>query len=593
MMFQKRLTLLLLVSLLLTMPVFAVDSGAGRMLYTTGEVIAPGLEALSAVYAGENGTMQAGYCLELSPDSTVYPIMMACDTMYGGMDLETAVAYARGQGYNVVAAVNTSFFTSPSIPIGIVVEEGKLRSAGDGMNAMAILQDGSYYASAGPRVRFRLGSESWGAETLELPYLNKAIESDEIYIFNTDFSTVSTRTKDSTWAVRLRVTEGELTLDGSVKMEVTEVLPLTEAVPLSDGEIVLTARRSGVNGEVYKRFSLGAVVTMDVECSDERLLEAAYVAGCGEILAENGKITEETSWFSFNEGVHPRTLIGWRSDGTLVLYVADGRQSGYAEGLTLRMAAEEMIRRACLTVVNMDGGGSSVIGARMPGEWVVEPLNQPSAGKTRQCASYLLLVTDEVSDGVARYWHLRENGTFVLPNQKLTLHTFATDKGLYPTLAEGENLLFATGETVSSEPGFIAPQRGGRHVIKVFGGGASGSGEVRVIPNPTDLSVTFADGTPLRDLTVVNGQKLPLEIIASHYGVAIPADESCVTYECSLPLGAPDENGVFTVHTLAGLYGDLTLRIADKEYTIRLTVENSPTDIRDHRMKTAWDDYIR
>ena len=588
-MYKKWMPLILLCSLLLSMPVSAVDSGAGTMLYTTGEVIAPGLEAISAVYAGENGVMQAGYSLELSPDSQVYPIMMACDTMYGGMDLETAVAYTRSQGYNVVAAVNTAFFTGASVPIGLVVEDGKLRSAGDGMNAMAIMNDGSYYASAGPRVRFHLSSDAWGEQPMELQYLNKALESEDVYIFTKDFSTVSTRVKDDVWTVRLRITAGEMILGGTVTMEATEVLGRTTEVPIGEDEVILTARLDGINGELFRRFAVGSTVTMEVQCSDETLTDARYVTGCGEILAENGKITEKTSWFSFNEGIHPRTLVGWRSDGTLVLYVADGRQSGYAEGLSLRMAAEEMIRRACQVVVNMDGGGSSVIGARLPGEWTVEPLNRPSAGQTRQCAAYLMLVTDEVSDGIARHWHLRENGMFLLPNQRLTLHAFATDRGLYPTLTEGETLLYSTKAGITDEPVFTAPQRGGRHTVQIFGGGASGSGELRVITDPTDLTVTFADGRPLRDLTVVKGQTLPLTITASHYGVPIPADETCVTYESDVHLGYPDENGVFTVDTIAGLSGNLTMHVADETYTIRLTVVNSPTDIRDHRMKTAID----
>jgi hypothetical protein len=92
---------------------------------------------------------------------------------------------------------------------------------------------------------------------------------------------------------------------------------------------------------------------------------------------------------------------------------------------------------------------------------------------------------------------------------------------------------------------------------------------------------------------VVNGQKLDLSITASHYGVPIFADDTCVTYESDLPLGKPDEHGVFTVNTLAGLSGNLTMRVADREYTIRLTVVNSPTDIRDHRMKGALDLYMK
>lgn len=62
------------------------------------------------------------------------------------------------------------------------------------------------------------------------------------------------------------------------------------------------------------------------------------------------------------EAVHPRTLLGM--DATrrwLLLVVADGRQPGYSEGLSLREAADVLASHGCAEGLNLDGGGSSVL----------------------------------------------------------------------------------------------------------------------------------------------------------------------------------------------------------------------------------------
>lgn len=590
-MHKRVLPILLLLSVLLSVPVYGADSGAGTMLYSTRTVIAPGLESVKGVYAGENGAMQTGYSLELERDSGVYPVLMACDTMYGGMTMDAAAAYMETMGYNVVGAVNTAYFTAYGVPIGIVVEDGRLRSSADGLNAFAILPDGSYYAVREPRVRFRLGGEAW-EESAELQYLNKSIETDGIHIYTSDFSTVSTRVTEEVWAVRLHITEGELTMSGTLTLEVTEILDTAEAVPIGTDNLILTARKDGSNGDFYTRFQPGETYTLETVCEDEQLRQARYITGCGDILAEHGELTDESQWSPFVAGNHPRTLVGWRSDGTLVLYVADGRRSGYAEGLTQRMAAEEMLRQACRVVVCMDGGGSSVIGARMPGQYTLQTLNRPSAGAQRACAAYLMLVTDEDSDGQVRHWHLRENGRMVLPNQRMQLTAFGTDRGLYPAEGDTARLLWsADGELLSGNV-YVAPKQAGLHKITVWGNGASGEGNIRVVARPTYLSFARPDGKALRELVVANGDKLHLRIAANHHGVPIVADETCVEYESSVPLGAPDENGVFTIQALPDTEGTLTLRAGGYTEEIRVKVMPSRRDYTDHRYKTAMEWYL-
>lgn len=81
--------------------------------------------------------------------------------------------------------------------------------------------------------------------------------------------------------------------------------------------------------------------------------------------------------------LHPRTAAGFDASGnTLLLVVADGRQPGYSEGMTLRELADFMLQLGADRAINLDGGGSSVmLIADETGKLKV--VNQPSAPLVR------------------------------------------------------------------------------------------------------------------------------------------------------------------------------------------------------------------
>ena len=58
---------------------------------------------------------------------------------------------------------------------------------------------------------------------------------------------------------------------------------------------------------------------------------------------------------------HPRTAIGLKPDGTVVMLVADGRHRGEAEGLSLPELTRILHWIGCCDAVNLDGGGSSTM----------------------------------------------------------------------------------------------------------------------------------------------------------------------------------------------------------------------------------------
>lgn len=108
--------------------------------------------------------------------------------------------------------------------------------------------------------------------------------------------------------------------------------------------------------------------------------EARLVVGGGPMLLEKGKINvrsrEEAMAPDIAYGRAPRTGIGVKADGTIILMVVDGR-SQYSAGMSLKEFAQYLKRFGAVSAVNFDGGGSS--------EMVLDGIimNRPSDGGER------------------------------------------------------------------------------------------------------------------------------------------------------------------------------------------------------------------
>jgi hypothetical protein len=90
---------------------------------------------------------------------------------------------------------------------------------------------------------------------------------------------------------------------------------------------------------------------------------------------------------------NPRTGLGLNRNGRwLSLFVIDGRQDGYSEGVTFPEMANLMISYGVYTGVNLDGGGSSTMAIRgWDGKARVlnSPIDLNVPGKQRQVANHL------------------------------------------------------------------------------------------------------------------------------------------------------------------------------------------------------------
>ena len=139
-----------------------------------------------------------------------------------------------------------------------------------------------------------------------------------------------------------------------------------------------------VDGVCYNDFCNGATVGLTAEgkmyvgyysyqeCVDLGLVNA--VSFYPVIIINGEKVDPST----LESGINPRTCIGQRADGAIIMLVVDGRQA-YSIGVTYEDCADIMLSYGVVNAINMDGGSSSCM--MYNGELVNHPTN--AAGGTR------------------------------------------------------------------------------------------------------------------------------------------------------------------------------------------------------------------
>ncbi len=122
----------------------------------------------------------------------------------------------------------------------------------------------------------------------------------------------------------------------------------------------------------------------------------------------------------------PRSVVGIKPDGTVVIMLNDGRQSPYSAGMSMYELAEVMLDLGCSFAVNCDGGGSSTYLSQRPGE-ELKVNNSPSDGAERPTTTGILFVTTAPADGAFARANLSTEGTYYTPGSTVEFSVLGTD----------------------------------------------------------------------------------------------------------------------------------------------------------------------
>ncbi|MCD8373541.1 MAG: S-layer homology domain-containing protein [Oscillospiraceae bacterium] len=581
----RRILSLLLAAALLFTPALAAGDGTGGAAYENTVTLTDGFTYTNAISFNASGSRVETFALDWTPGSSVSPVVLACDTIYGSLTISDAVSYAENTlGLNVVGAVNSDFFYSSGVPCGMVVENGIYKSSNDLENAVAFTSEGAFISQT-PVVTITLTNAGQDGEregaSVSLTDYNKVRSASDMVLYSEYFSTVSTRTTAEGWMVRFRILEGEMTVSSEMTLEVEDVNYSATSDTIGEGYLILTAQTAAGLDWAADCFAAGDIVTLTTTCTDERLAEAESVCGCGDLLLSDGELTESSGWNSSIASANPRTALGIRADGSTVLYVVDGRSS-LSSGASLTQLAEDLKSMGCEYAVNLDGGGSSALSLRLPGSSANTVINVPSDGSERKCACYILFVTDEAAGGAAENLFLEQDGAIVFAGSSLDITALATDAALSPASVPSGLTVTAERGTVSGGV-YTAPDTAGDDTLTLSAGGVTGTATLHIITEADSLTLTHdGSGGYGYDIALDKGAELTFSYSASCLSRSFVMDGSGVSYTVSGGIGEMSEDGVFTASGEYGAEGAVTVEIAGvtTEYTVYII--KSFGDITEH-----------
>lgn len=127
-----------------------------------------------------------------------------------------------------------------------------------------------------------------------------------------------------------------------------------------DGLTIIDGVRysDGHNGDCFAGFDSNNILWVGYYTpEDTENMQIRDGVSFGPILIQNGVMADTNHLLG---GVNPRTAIGQRADGAVLMLVIDGRQA-HSIGATYLDLAEVMMDYGAVNAMNMDGGSSTVM----------------------------------------------------------------------------------------------------------------------------------------------------------------------------------------------------------------------------------------
>jgi len=291
---------------------------------------------------------------------------------------------------NIVASINTDFFSVISNPktitwpVGTAINDGKIISTHgyteDKFGTFGITND---------KIPFFL---FWNTTaTVTAPSGATA----PIYLINkyySDWINYSIILFDRHWGEKSVGNEGvykdttEIVVENSIVKEIRKDMPGVE-IP-ENGYVLAAVRSKNSFLDIY--FSVGETVQINISTSID-LNSVNTAVGGGTFLLKDGQRAPNT-WKQ--SGRNPYTALGVDANNRYLYLVAvDGRQ-GFSIGMTQDELAEFMLELGCHNAIQFDGGGSTTMTARLPGDGFLSLINVPSDGRMRSISEGLGVISN-------------------------------------------------------------------------------------------------------------------------------------------------------------------------------------------------------
>jgi len=435
-----------------------------------------------------------------------------------------------------VAAVNGSFFilqNEPGLvtPIGPIVESGEIKTAynefnstGDSMATFALSKANEVFLDYWKTEILLITSSGDMAPVARYnrPYYGYT----DLSIYDRNWSKMSPGiNKYYNDVVEMVVQDGRV-------VDIRQGMP---SVEIPEDGFVVTTRKEGAK-IILSNFDIGDKVSFEITTKPDWTKLDMAVSG-GAILIKNGKIPSK---FSHDvSGRNPRTAIGSSANGKeLFLVTVDGRQNA-SIGLTQYEMAELLIQLGVYNALNLDGGGSTAMTARMPGDASISLINTPSDGIVRRVANAVgVLSLAPPSELDVLLLSTTDRNVFVNTSKKIDIK--GLDRYLNPISIGNKEIEWSvSGVKGRFEGNYFIPETAGEGIITAKIGKAKGQMTIKVLEGPVELYISR------KSLNLPAGEKASFTVYGrDKKGFTAVIDPKDVNWDVYGGVGRV-ENGVF------------------------------------------------
>ena len=547
-----------------------------------------------SLWSATYSDLRTEHYITYAPNSGVAPLIWYGDTVSSTAKLTDAARSLAQQGYRVVAGINGGFFNTDGTAVGLLITDGVIRSLDQYNYKMAgICADGSVFIDGSTISK----TVSWMDYTtlaevsLNVTAINESRKNGGLYFYSEDFGTSTKNSLPGVDVVLEPTVPGQkLTMNSTMTLRVVRVTDSTAEGVTPDNAIpagcfVLSANQNCDESVLAPLRALmpGMSVTLDISGGDPRWANAQYGITGLYTLVENGQAIS-----GLPSGAAPRTALGVRADGSMVFYTIDGRQSGYSVGASYSQTAKRLVELGCVQAIALDGGGSTTLGATLPGSDELTVLNQPSGGSQRAVSSCIFLVTPAAAGGFLSSFYVDSAYDVVLTGAQSTVTAAPAGQNGVSVAYNGTVSWSADGGLMGYDDAgnavFLAGSQPGSFTITASGQGATGSAPIRVVDRLSKLTVTRYDtGAAPGTLTLSPGDTVDLDAAGTWYNIPVAMDDGIVTWSMEGNIGTIDENGLFTAGAVNGS-GSITASAGGRSVIVPVTVNRGDpfTDLDGH-----------
>lgn len=307
------------------------------------------------------GNKQEIYMLEFDPrDERVdFKPALSFDNIFGFEKLSDICK--RNGAY---AAINGGFFYQFGDPTGMVAIDGQMLTASTGLSPVLIVdKKGARFETFYSNITL----EHKGNK-IKINDMNRIGKNNDIVLYNDKFGSTN----------RAEIKNTSIIVDNNV---ITTLVEGTKEVNIRKGMSVISFY--GGKESIPEKMGLKAGDKVNIRM--EPYLGYHYQAyECGSMLVKYGKtvVPERDKWAGTLGNRDPRTVIGIKTDGKIIMLVADGRQPGYSEGMTGKEMGEYLVKLGVRDAAMLDGGASSqmIINGSLRNRPSYKGIERPVAG---------------------------------------------------------------------------------------------------------------------------------------------------------------------------------------------------------------------